>query len=220
MKREYFKIESLSIQILQYEFLGPIPLEEWGPPMEKLVYLILSRSKDKFDMLYVGDCKKTNEPSFFTQHSRYKCWTENFGSGRSLYLAVLPLFESSDVYRENVVNKIIRQYKPFCNPESTLKAKSDYVIKHMTQTQMTQTQMTQTQMTQTQMTQTQMTQTQMTQTQMTQTQMTQTQMTQTQMTQTQMTQTQMTQTQMTQTQMTQTQTINLKNLYALAAALK
>ena len=49
--------------------------------------------------------------------------------GESLYLAVLPLFESSDVYRENEVNKIIRQYKPFCNPESTLKAKSDYVIK-------------------------------------------------------------------------------------------
>ena len=129
MKREYFKIESLSIQILQYEFLGPIPLEEWGPPMEKLVYLILSRTKDKFDMLYVGDCKKTNDPSFFTQHSRYKCWAENFGTERSLYLAVLPLFESSDVYRANVVNKIIRQYKPFCNPESTLKAKPDYVIK-------------------------------------------------------------------------------------------
>ena len=129
MKREYFKIESLSIQILQYEFLGPIPLEEWGPPMEKLVYLILSRTKDKFDMLYVGDCKKTNDPLFFTQHSRYKCWAENFGTERSLYLAVLPLFESSDVYRANVVNKIIRQYKPFCNPESTLKAKPDYVIK-------------------------------------------------------------------------------------------
>ena len=51
----------MSIQILQYEFLGPIPLSEWGPPMEKLVYLILSRTKDKFDMVYVGDCQKTDE---------------------------------------------------------------------------------------------------------------------------------------------------------------
>ena len=51
----------MSIQILQYEFLGPIPLSEWGPPMEKLVYLILSRNKDKFDMVYVGDCQKTDE---------------------------------------------------------------------------------------------------------------------------------------------------------------
>ena len=47
----------MSIQILQYEFLGPIPISEWGPPMEKLVYLILSRTKDKFDIIYVGDCQ-------------------------------------------------------------------------------------------------------------------------------------------------------------------
>ena len=40
-KRECSKIPSLSIQILQYEFLGPIPLDEWGPPMEKLVLLDL-----------------------------------------------------------------------------------------------------------------------------------------------------------------------------------
>ena len=64
----------MSIQILQYEFLGPIPISEWGPPMEKLVYLILSRTKDKFDILYVGDCQKTEEKSFFTSHDKFQCW--------------------------------------------------------------------------------------------------------------------------------------------------
>ena len=70
----------MSIQILQYEFLGPIPLSEWGPPMEKLVYLILSRNKDKFDMVYVGDCQKTDEKSFFTSHEQFKCWLQKSGS--------------------------------------------------------------------------------------------------------------------------------------------
>ena len=68
-KRQCSKIPSLSIQILQYEFLGPIPLDEWGPPMEKLVFLILSRDKDKFNIVYVGDCEKTDDKSFFVQHS-------------------------------------------------------------------------------------------------------------------------------------------------------
>jgi len=82
----------LSIQILHYEFLGSIPLEEWGPPMEKLVYLIFSRDKDNFKILYVGECEKTDDKSFFVQHSSYNCWIQNSGSEKSLYLAILPLF--------------------------------------------------------------------------------------------------------------------------------
>ena len=129
MKRKYPKIPSLSIQILQYEFLGPIPLEEWGPPMEKLVYLILSREKDKFNIIYVGDCEKTKENSFFTQHSHYKCWIDNSGSEKSLHLAILPLFESSDENRQNVINKIITRYKPHCNSADTKEKKLDYVVR-------------------------------------------------------------------------------------------
>ena len=83
----------MSIQILQYEFLGPILLEEWGPPMEKLIYLILSRDKDKFNILYVGNCEKTEDASFFNKHPQHKCWIEHSGSEKSLHLAILPLFE-------------------------------------------------------------------------------------------------------------------------------
>jgi len=61
---------------LQYEFLGPISLDDWGPPMEKLVYLIMSRDHDKFDILYVGDCEKTDDASFFTAHPNFKCWVK------------------------------------------------------------------------------------------------------------------------------------------------
>lgn len=119
----------MSIQILQYEFLGPIPLEEWGPPMEKLVYLILSRDKDNFKILYVGECEKTDDPSFFVQHSSYNCWIQNSGSEKSLYLAILPLFESSDEQRLNVLNKIMTRYNPSCNSEDVSNVKPDYVIR-------------------------------------------------------------------------------------------
>ena len=119
----------MSIQILQYEFLGPIPITEWGPPMEKLVYLILSRNKDKFDIIYVGDCQKTDDKSFFTNHDKFKCWLNQSGSEQSLYLAILPLFESSNEKRMNVIQKILSQYKPHCNSDDMLESKPDYVVR-------------------------------------------------------------------------------------------
>jgi len=119
----------LSIQILQYEFLGPIPLDEWGPPMEKLVYLILSRDKDKFNILYVGDCYKTDEKSFFVQHPNFKCWVKHSGSEKSLFLAILPLFDSSDIHRKNILNKIMIHYKPPCNLDDLPQIKPDYLVR-------------------------------------------------------------------------------------------
>ena len=119
----------MSIQILQYEFLGPIPLDEWGPPMEKLVFLIMSRDQDKFNIVYVGDCEKTDEESFFTQHSHFKCWVQQSKSEKSLYLAILPMFKSTTDYRKNVINKIKIRYNPPCNFDDTSKIKSDYVIR-------------------------------------------------------------------------------------------
>jgi ABC-type Zn2+ transport system substrate-binding protein/surface adhesin len=119
----------LSIQILQYEFLGPIPITEWGPPMEKLVFLILSRNKDKFDIVYVGDCQKTDDKSFFTSHKQFKCWIKQSGSEQSLYLAILPLFESPDEKRINVIRKILSQYKPHCNSNDIPKSTPDYSVR-------------------------------------------------------------------------------------------
>jgi hypothetical protein len=129
LNRKYQKVSSLSIQILQYEFLGPIRLEEWGPPMEKLVYLILSSDKDKFDILYVGKCEKTDDELFFTHHPSYNCWTQHMGYEKSLFLAILPLFESSGDKRQNVINKIMTLYKPVCNSSDIVDVKPNYVVR-------------------------------------------------------------------------------------------
>ena len=119
----------MSIQILQYEFLGPIPLNEWGPPMEKLVFLIMSRDQDRFNIIYVDDCEQTDDESFFTHHPNFKCWVQQSGSKKSLYLAILPMFESSIDYRKNVINKIKIRYKPACNFDDVSKVKPDYVVR-------------------------------------------------------------------------------------------
>ena len=97
--------------------------------MEKLVYLILSRDQDKFDIVYVGDCEKTDDKSFFVQNSLFKCWVKQSGSEKSLHLAILPMFESSNERRQTVINKIITRYKPPCNSSDIAEVKPTYVVK-------------------------------------------------------------------------------------------
>ena len=118
----------MTIQILQYEFLGPIKLDEWGPPMEKVVYLILARNKDSFNIIYAGDCEKTNDRKFFLDNPNFKCWIQTAGSENSMYLAILPMFDSNQHSRKSILNKIILRYKPLCNPKEEPQ-KPDYSVR-------------------------------------------------------------------------------------------
>ena len=119
----------MTIQILQYDFLGPIKLDEWGPPMEKVVYLILSRERDSFNIIYAGDCDLTVSEEFFTTHSSFTCWVGKSGSEKLLYLAILPLFESGNDERKRILDKIIMRYKPTCNLEN-ISDTQQYTIRH------------------------------------------------------------------------------------------
>lgn len=110
----------MGIQILQYEFLGPVPLSEWGPPMGELLYAVLSRDRDRFNMLHAGDCEHTDDKAFFIQHAQFKCWVEKAGSDSALYLAVFPMKDSGAQRRQAVLQRIIRSYKPPCNPAADL----------------------------------------------------------------------------------------------------
>lgn len=119
----------VSIQILQYEFLGPIPLSEWGPPMGKLLYLILYRDKDRFNLLYVGDCEHTDDKGFFIQHEQFGCWAQKAGSDSALYLAVLPLGDSDALQRKSILRRIVSNYRPPCNPVDILEKKPSYNVR-------------------------------------------------------------------------------------------
>ncbi|KAG2476932.1 MAG: hypothetical protein NPMRTH1_1440024 [Nitrosopumilales archaeon] len=108
----------MTIQILHYEFLGPIKLSEWGPPMEEVVYVILMRDKDSFNILYIDQSEKTEEKDFFIKNVKFKCWISNAGSEESLYLSILPMWKSGKEERDRIVNKTIAKYNPICNMEN------------------------------------------------------------------------------------------------------
>ena len=105
----------MTIQILHYEFLGPIKLSEWGPPMEAVVYIIFSKNKDAFNMLYVAETGKTESQDFFTKNDQFKCWLSHAGNEENLYLSIYPMWESSKSQRKQLENKIISKYRPVCN---------------------------------------------------------------------------------------------------------
>ena len=105
----------MSIQILQYEFLGPIKLSEWGPPMDRVVYIIFSKNKDVFNIIYVAESEKTESKDFFTKNDQFKCWLSYTGKEENLYLSIYPMWESNQSQRNQLVKKIISKYKPVCN---------------------------------------------------------------------------------------------------------
>lgn len=105
----------MTIQILHYEFLGPIKLSDWGPPMEEVVYVMLARTEDTFKIIYVGHSEKTKEADFFTKNDQFECWLTHAGSEKNLYLSIYPMWGSEKKEREKIVNKTIARYNPICN---------------------------------------------------------------------------------------------------------
>ena len=107
----------MTIQILHYEFLGPIKISEWGPPMDKVIYIIFNQEKSGFLPLSVGESEKTAQTDFFIPNDNFKCWIQHAGNENNLYLSILPLWESEEPERKRIVDKIISKYRPLCQIE-------------------------------------------------------------------------------------------------------
>ena len=101
----------MAIQILHYEFLGPIPLDDWGPPMEKIIYILFAKVKNGFNPIYVDQIEKTDQNDFFINNEKFKCWIEKAGNEQSLHLAIHLMEDSEENDRKRVVDKIISHYK-------------------------------------------------------------------------------------------------------------
>lgn len=108
-------MSSVTIQILSYEFLGPIPISEWGPPMDEVLFLLLKRSKDTFEIIYAGEAARTEKADFFTKNEQFKCWLEHAGSEADLYLSIYPMWGSRQEERNRLLRKILTKYRPVCN---------------------------------------------------------------------------------------------------------
>ncbi len=105
----------VTIQILSYEFLGPIRLSEWGPPMDEVIYVLLARIKDTFQVIFAGESGKTNAVDFFTKNEKFRCWLQNAGTEDNLYLSIYPMWNSATQERQKILQKIISQFQPICN---------------------------------------------------------------------------------------------------------
>ena len=105
----------MTLQILSYEFLGPIRLSEWGPPMDQVLYLLLKRSNETFQIIHAGESEKTDEADFFTKNEKFKCWIQNVGTENNLYLSIYPMWGSKQEERQRILKKIIDRFQPPCN---------------------------------------------------------------------------------------------------------
>ena len=85
--------------------------------MNQLIYLLFSKTKNGFNILYASQVEKTEKTDFFTQDEKFKCWLQHAGSEESLYLAIYPMPDSEESDRERIVQKIISKYRPPCNTE-------------------------------------------------------------------------------------------------------
>lgn len=83
--------------------------------MEQVVYILLRRTKDTFELVYVGECEKSQDEDFFQKHEKSECWTKSAGHERDLYVSVYPMWGSTSDERKRLANKIIAKYKPSCN---------------------------------------------------------------------------------------------------------
>lgn len=109
----------MTIQVLSYEFLGPVRLSEWGPPMDEVLYLLLVKSKETFQIIFAGESDKTSDAAFFTKNDKFQCWLANARTENNLYLCIYPMWDSTPEQRQRVLRKIIEKYNPVCNTGTT-----------------------------------------------------------------------------------------------------
>jgi len=83
--------------------------------MDRVVYIIFSKNKDVFNIIYIAESEKTESKDFFTKNVQFKCWLSYAGKEENLYLSIYPMWESSQPQRNQLVKKIISKYKPVCN---------------------------------------------------------------------------------------------------------
>jgi len=101
--------------------------------MDRVVYIIFSKNKDVFNIIYVAESEKTESKDFFTKNDQFKCWLSYTGKEENLYLSIYPMWESSQSQRNQLVKKIISKYKPVCNEVNEDSQNVQTTIDHTTE---------------------------------------------------------------------------------------
>jgi hypothetical protein len=85
--------------------------------MDEVIYILFSKTKDVFNIIFVDQSEKVTEIDFFIKNDKFNCWLQHAGSEDCLYLGIYPMWNSEKVDRERIVQKIVSKYKPVCNIE-------------------------------------------------------------------------------------------------------
>src|SRR5260370_5354286 len=108
----------MGIKYSSYLFSEPQLLTTWCPPPWAAIYAILVPCVDwrprPFRVLYFGQTTDLSE-RFRWSHHAYWSWVCEAGPWAGLYVAVYPMFDSSEEQRRLIEGLLIDWYRPTCN---------------------------------------------------------------------------------------------------------
>ncbi len=104
--------ESEEIRLDGISFSKPFPIDEWDPPKNAALYLILR--KDDGRIIYVGESGNLDDRGFWKGHHKYNCWVRVAGAEKNLAIAFYPMVDSTPVQRKEIESNLIRKLQPLC----------------------------------------------------------------------------------------------------------
>jgi len=110
----------MTINWMNKPFNGPFSLNYWEPPNKPAIFAIMmkpepQKSPTSFRILYFGKSFRLSDMRFYLKQKKLKCWTNYSQTTDNLYIAFFEMPKSSMDERENLLTKLINQYKPVCN---------------------------------------------------------------------------------------------------------
>jgi len=102
------------VEIGKYYFVGPFLLKENDLIGGPVVYAVLCKNNEEYDIMYIDEVEKRAQ---LLKHSQYRCWLNNCNQKlKNLYLAVLwtPLDKYSSKQREEIQEELKSQISPPC----------------------------------------------------------------------------------------------------------
>lgn len=102
------------INVEGYYFSGPWLLEKNEFIEVPVLYVILCKKNEGYDIIYIG---QTEENEQLLRHEQYKCWVENCEQGsKNLYLGtfLLPLEKYSPEEKKEIEEKLEERINPPC----------------------------------------------------------------------------------------------------------
>jgi hypothetical protein len=104
--------ESEKIRLDGISFSKPFPIDEWDPPKQAALYLILT--KDDGRIIYVGESGNLEDREFWKGHHKYNCWVRVAGAEKNLAIAFHPMVDSTPVQRKEMESSLVRKLQPLC----------------------------------------------------------------------------------------------------------